>query len=218
MLGGGVVADAGPHAETLHLGDRVDLRLRVYRIPVLGEQMPAVRCAADCLVVRHASGARFDRRGPELIPVGLRSEADAAPYTRIAGVVEAELVVVEVLRVRPEAATVAGGPGERVTGFRRQLTVGALKALLPAPPHLEEAQRLVCLRAQVAVHGNREATGVELALDRRDRGIGRGLGCLGRGLRGTGKKEVTWAYVLSGLVSLALLVYLLIALIFAEDL
>jgi K+-transporting ATPase KdpF subunit len=40
----------------------------------------------------------------------------------------------------------------------------------------------------------------------------------GRGLRGTGKKEVTWAYVLSGLVSLALLVYLLIALIFAEDL
>ena len=92
------------------------------------------RCAADCLVVRHASGARFDRRGPELIPVGLRSEADAAPHARIADVVEPELLVVEVLRVRPEAATVAGGPGERVTGFRRQLTVGALKALLAAPP------------------------------------------------------------------------------------
>ncbi|HWW30315.1 MAG TPA: potassium-transporting ATPase subunit F [Steroidobacteraceae bacterium] len=29
---------------------------------------------------------------------------------------------------------------------------------------------------------------------------------------------MTWAYVLSGLVSIALLVYLLIALIFAEDL
>jgi K+-transporting ATPase KdpF subunit len=29
---------------------------------------------------------------------------------------------------------------------------------------------------------------------------------------------MTWAYVLSGLVSLALLVYLVIALIFAEDL
>lgn len=65
MRGGSVVADAGPDAETLHLGDGVDLRLGVYRIPVLGEQMPAIRRAADCLVVRHAPGARFDRRGPE---------------------------------------------------------------------------------------------------------------------------------------------------------
>jgi K+-transporting ATPase KdpF subunit len=40
----------------------------------------------------------------------------------------------------------------------------------------------------------------------------------GRGLRQIGKKKMTWAYVLSGLVSLALLVYLLIALIRAEDL
>jgi K+-transporting ATPase KdpF subunit len=41
---------------------------------------------------------------------------------------------------------------------------------------------------------------------------------VGRGLRRIGKKEVTWAYVLSGAVSLALLLYLVIALIRAEDL
>jgi K+-transporting ATPase KdpF subunit len=40
----------------------------------------------------------------------------------------------------------------------------------------------------------------------------------GRGLRQIGKKKMTWAYVLSGVVSLALLVYLVIALIRAEDL
>jgi K+-transporting ATPase KdpF subunit len=42
-----------------------------------------------------------------------------------------------------------------------------------------------------------------------------GTGC---GLRQIGKKKMTWAYVLSGAVSLALLVYLVIALIRAEDL
>jgi K+-transporting ATPase KdpF subunit len=41
---------------------------------------------------------------------------------------------------------------------------------------------------------------------------------IGRGLRQIGKKKMTWAYVLSGVVSLALLVYLVIALIRAEDL
>jgi K+-transporting ATPase KdpF subunit len=41
---------------------------------------------------------------------------------------------------------------------------------------------------------------------------------VGRRLRQIGKKKMTWAYVLSGAVSLALLVYLVIALIFAEDL
>jgi K+-transporting ATPase KdpF subunit len=41
---------------------------------------------------------------------------------------------------------------------------------------------------------------------------------IGRRLRQIGKKKMTWAYVLSGLVSLALLIYLVIALIRAEDL
>jgi K+-transporting ATPase KdpF subunit len=41
---------------------------------------------------------------------------------------------------------------------------------------------------------------------------------IGRGLCRLGKEKMTWAYVLSGLVSLALLVYLVIALIRAEDL
>ena len=37
-------------------------------------------------------------------------------------------------------------------------------------------------------------------------------------MRGIGTQKVTWAYVLSGLISLALLVYLVAALIRAEDL
>jgi K+-transporting ATPase KdpF subunit len=37
-------------------------------------------------------------------------------------------------------------------------------------------------------------------------------------MRGAGTQKMTWAYVLSGLVSLALLVYLVVALIRAEDL
>jgi K+-transporting ATPase KdpF subunit len=37
-------------------------------------------------------------------------------------------------------------------------------------------------------------------------------------MRRIGAKEVTWAYILSGAISLALLVYLVIALIRAEDL
>jgi K+-transporting ATPase KdpF subunit len=41
---------------------------------------------------------------------------------------------------------------------------------------------------------------------------------IGRGLRQIGKKKMTLAYLLSGAVSLALLVYLVIALIRAEDL
>jgi K+-transporting ATPase KdpF subunit len=41
---------------------------------------------------------------------------------------------------------------------------------------------------------------------------------IGRRLRSPGASKVTWAYVLSGVVSLALLVYLVIALIRAEDL
>jgi K+-transporting ATPase KdpF subunit len=40
----------------------------------------------------------------------------------------------------------------------------------------------------------------------------------GRRLRRAGEEEVTWAYVLSGGVSIALLVYLVVALIRAEDL
>jgi K+-transporting ATPase KdpF subunit len=40
----------------------------------------------------------------------------------------------------------------------------------------------------------------------------------GRRLRCAGEKEVTWAYLLSGAVSIALLVYLVVALIRAEDL
>jgi K+-transporting ATPase KdpF subunit len=41
---------------------------------------------------------------------------------------------------------------------------------------------------------------------------------IGRRMRGVGTQKVTWAYGLSGLVSLALLVYLVAALIRAEDL
>jgi K+-transporting ATPase KdpF subunit len=41
---------------------------------------------------------------------------------------------------------------------------------------------------------------------------------ISRGLRQIGKKKMTWAYVLSGAVSVALLVYLVVALIRAEDL
>jgi K+-transporting ATPase KdpF subunit len=37
-------------------------------------------------------------------------------------------------------------------------------------------------------------------------------------MRGTGTQKMIWAYVLSGLISLALLVYLVAALIRAEDL
>jgi K+-transporting ATPase KdpF subunit len=37
-------------------------------------------------------------------------------------------------------------------------------------------------------------------------------------LRGAGAKKVTWAYGLSGAIALALLVYLVVALIRAEDL
>ena len=37
-------------------------------------------------------------------------------------------------------------------------------------------------------------------------------------MRGIGTQKVTWAYVLSGLISLALLVYLVAALIRAENL
>ena len=66
LRGGGVMADAGPNAETPHLGDGVRLRLRVYCIPVLWKQMPAIRRAADCLVARHAPGARDDRRRADL--------------------------------------------------------------------------------------------------------------------------------------------------------
>jgi len=40
----------------------------------------------------------------------------------------------------------------------------------------------------------------------------------GRRLCRAGEEEVTWAYLLSGLVSIALLVYLVVALIRAEDL
>ena len=40
----------------------------------------------------------------------------------------------------------------------------------------------------------------------------------GRGVRGAGAQKMTWAYVLSGGIALALLVYLVAALIRAEDL
>jgi K+-transporting ATPase KdpF subunit len=41
---------------------------------------------------------------------------------------------------------------------------------------------------------------------------------LGRRMRGAGAQEMTWAYLLSGAIALALLVYLVAALIRAEDL
>jgi K+-transporting ATPase KdpF subunit len=41
---------------------------------------------------------------------------------------------------------------------------------------------------------------------------------VGRRLRGTGEKEVSWAYILSGAAAFALLIYLVVALIRAEDL
>ena len=41
---------------------------------------------------------------------------------------------------------------------------------------------------------------------------------IGRGMRRAGAKKMTWAYVLSGAIAVALLVYLVVALIRAEDL
>jgi K+-transporting ATPase KdpF subunit len=41
---------------------------------------------------------------------------------------------------------------------------------------------------------------------------------LARRMRGAGAKKVTWAYALSGVISFALLIYLIAALIRAEDL
>jgi K+-transporting ATPase KdpF subunit len=41
---------------------------------------------------------------------------------------------------------------------------------------------------------------------------------VGRRLRRVGEEKVTWAYILSGGVSIALLMYLVVALIRAEDL
>jgi K+-transporting ATPase KdpF subunit len=40
----------------------------------------------------------------------------------------------------------------------------------------------------------------------------------GARLRGAGAKKVNWAYALSGLLAVLLLVYLLVAMIWAEDL
>jgi K+-transporting ATPase KdpF subunit len=37
-------------------------------------------------------------------------------------------------------------------------------------------------------------------------------------MRGAGAQEMTWAYALSGAIALALLVYLVVALVRAEDL
>jgi hypothetical protein len=87
----------------------VDLRRRVDRIVVLREQVPTICRAPDRLVVLDASGAREDRCFPELIPVGLRREADRAPNARIARVVEAKLLVVEVFAARSGGA---GGAAE----------------------------------------------------------------------------------------------------------
>ena len=44
------------------------------------------------------------------------------------------------------------------------------------------------------------------------------VGRLGRRLHGVGAQKVTWAYALSGVIALALLVYLVVALFRAEDL
>src|SRR5258708_31881985 len=77
----------------------------------------------------------------------------------------------EVLRLRPEAAAVAGRPGKRLSRLPRQRAVGALEAVLAAPPNLKEAQGLASLRAKVAVDGDGEAAGVELALDWLDRSV-----------------------------------------------
>jgi K+-transporting ATPase KdpF subunit len=46
-------------------------------------------------------------------------------------------------------------------------------------------------------------------------GVDARIGCR---LRGAGTQKMSWAYILSGLVSLALLIYLVVALIRAEDL
>jgi K+-transporting ATPase KdpF subunit len=40
----------------------------------------------------------------------------------------------------------------------------------------------------------------------------------GRRLRGAGAEKMSWAYALSGAIALALLVYLVVALFWAEDL
>jgi K+-transporting ATPase KdpF subunit len=42
--------------------------------------------------------------------------------------------------------------------------------------------------------------------------------CLGQGLRGAGAEEMSLAYILSGLIAFALLIYLLAAMFWAEDL
>ena len=133
---------------------------RIDRIPVLREEVTAVGRASDRLIVLDAPGAREDRRRPELIAVGLRREADRAPNSRIARVVEAKLLVVEVLGVWPERAAVAGCPGERRGGPRRQVAVGALEAALAAPPDLKKAQRLLRFGPEVAGDLDGEATGV----------------------------------------------------------
>ena len=41
---------------------------------------------------------------------------------------------------------------------------------------------------------------------------------LDRGLRRVGAQEMSWAYVLSGVITLGLVVYLVVALVRAEDL
>src|SRR5262249_49462477 len=79
LRGRGVVTDAGPRVEHPHVRYRMDLRRRVNRIPVCREQVAAIARAPDRLVVLYASGAGQDRRRPELVPVGLRREADPAP-------------------------------------------------------------------------------------------------------------------------------------------
>jgi K+-transporting ATPase KdpF subunit len=53
---------------------------------------------------------------------------------------------------------------------------------------------------------------------RRGRGVFAVDAGIDRRLRGSGEKEMSWAYVLSGLLSLGLLIYLVAALIRAEDL
>jgi K+-transporting ATPase KdpF subunit len=55
-------------------------------------------------------------------------------------------------------------------------------------------------------------------LRRSDRRFLAAVARFGGRVRSFGEEEVTWAYVLSGLTSLALLVYLVAALIRAEDL
>src|SRR5437762_7372220 len=131
---GGVVAHTCEPAQRPDLVDVAVLRRDVDRVPVVREEVTAVGSAAHRLVVLAARGAAEDRRGAELVPVGLGGEADGTAHARVAAIVEPELLVREVLRLRAERAFVARRVRQREPRGRRQLAVALVEPLAPHQP------------------------------------------------------------------------------------